>query len=152
MAKKIPTFKEVQEQREKINAERFEAERQRVIELLQHKTLTVLFLFQIGLENFDVLIPTEFYKKDTKLHGNKFVKCLERDVTHRIDKLYESNPEFSTNMFSQTEQMVKRMAQIQFADFPYVNAMLEEFLKDPKKWRENLEVKFKVLDSDLIES
>ena len=151
--RKIPTHAEVQAKIKEREEQRLAMEKEQMIKFLQQKTLKVLFTFQVGLEAMDFLVPTEFYQKgkDMKLHGNRFVKALEREVEGRVDGLYKHDPQFTTAMFSQVEQMMEKMAKVDFADFPMLNAMLDAFLEDKENWRQVLKVQMARLDSDLTQ-
>lgn len=127
-----------------------EKAREDLINFLQDTSLQMLFHFYLGMEKLDLLKATNNYSKELKLHGNRFLKALEKDVATKIDKLYDNNPEFSTNMFQQLEYTAKKWSDsVLFADYPIINRMVDEFVKDPEHWRNNVVAQFNKMDSDI---
>ncbi len=148
--KKIPTHAEVKAQIEERKATQLAEERKKMITFLQQKTLKVLFTFQIGLEAMDFLVPTEFYQngKDMKMHGNRFVKSLEKNVSTQIDNLYDNNPEFTINLFREIEEMLDNLAKLEFHDYPFMNQHIKDFLDNKEELSKKMQVQFTKLDSD----
>lgn len=149
--RKIPTAAEVAERRAQFNREKIEAERQKLMNFLQEKSLKMIFHSALALEAHDCLKPTTHYNKTMKLYGNKFVKELEKSAEDNLLKIYsdKENEEFTANMMSQIEQVIEKMCYVQFADYPLLNKLLDAFLEDKEFWKENIIAQFNRLDADV---
>lgn len=149
MKRKIPTAAEVEQRRKKIEAEKLQKQREEIIQFLQDKSLKMYFHFALGLESLEHLKVTEEYKKDLKLHGNRFLKSLEQHVLAKMDKLYPNNPEFTSNMERVLDETAGKWSQLLFADYIVANEMATAIVEDPKYWRENIRAQFNRIDADL---
>ncbi len=152
MAKKILTSSQVKERREKINAEKRKEAEQRLIQFLMDKSLRMFFHFSLGMECLEHLKVTEDnYSQAVKLRGNQFLKELEKFIISKIDKLYNENPQWTTNFQNELDKTAKSWSHIMISDFPVINRMKEEFDKDPDHWRDNVRMAYEGLDSDKSE-
>lgn len=146
--KKIPTHQELKEQREQQEKEREERAKKHLIQFLQDNTLKAMFHLYLGLEYFENIKVTEDYNRNLKLHGNRFLKELEKTVTAKIDVLYPEEPEFTTNMMQQLDEIATEFSTgVLFADMPIIVKMIQEFKKDPENFRKNTVMKFNKLDA-----
>lgn len=148
--KKIPTAEEIRVAASIKAKQREEESREKLIHFLQDKSLKMYFHFSLGLESLDYLKVTEEYKKELKLHGNRFLAALEKNITPKIDALYENSPEFTQNMQTQMDELAGKWSAVLFGDYPVINKMADEFKKDPERWRDNVQMQFNRLDADLI--
>jgi hypothetical protein len=145
--KKIPKHSEIKKQREEEQAEKEARAREQLIQFLQDKSLKMYFHFALGLESLEYLKITEEYKKDLKLHGNRFLKSLEKNILTKMDQLYPNNPEFTSNMERVLDETAGKWSQLLFADYICVNEMADVFLEDPENFRKNVRAKFIKLDT-----
>jgi hypothetical protein len=153
--KKIRTAAQVALNREKINAEKataaFEERKAKLMEFIHDKALITIFTSALNVEAMDALLPTTHYNKVLKMHGNKYLAEITKVVNTQYLGLYNDNPEFTQNMTDQMEQVISKLSSIQFADYPLLNKVLDEFITDKEYWKDNLLIQFNRLDADLIE-
>ena len=109
---------------------------------IQKKILKVLFLGQLLLEANDDLADTPFFKQQLKHNCNKLNKSVEGIIKEQLTKVYKQDPTFSTNMFNNIDSFIERVSEMEVGDYPLVNKMLDEFIKDKEYWKDNLVMEF----------
>ena len=149
MTKKIPTQADIKERQRKREEERQKANEERVLRFLQDKALGFYFHTALAVEKHDVLVPTKAYNKAFKRDGNRVLKHMEKVINENFERLYSDDPEFTTNMFAKIERAIDLMAMVEFADYPVLVELLEEFHNNKDAWRANVISKFNILDADL---
>lgn len=147
--KKIPTHEEIKAKVADIEATREAEAKEKLIRTLQDKSLKAIFHLAIGLESMDYLKVTDNYSKELKLHGNRFLAALEKHIAPKIDALYVDSPEFTTNLLQQIEGVGDAWSEVLFSDYPVINQMKDDFLKDPEHYRSTVKMQFNRLDADI---
>jgi hypothetical protein len=156
--KKIPTAAEVAARRANINEQKAEEKvlEQMRIETAKQELLNVLFdrslcfgvVSALAVEYHDDILPTTHYSKQYKMHGNKAIEHNLKVTETLYADMYKQDALYTHNFTQVFDRVIKKLAQVNFVDWPLIEEMLDQFIADKVYWRSNIVATFNRLDVD----
>lgn len=104
-------------------------------------TLKVILLATLLEDAIEDLRNTSLFKQGVKQQANRMVKVLE-PYTKQLDAIYTKNPEFTTNLFNQLDQLIKKLAKSNVDGLVMINQITEHYQKFPEDWNQFFSVEF----------
>lgn len=95
--------------------------------------LKSVILSQLLLETNEALSHTNRYRQDLKQQVNRTNKLIEPIVREEFDKIYESDPEMTTNILNKIESLVSKIGQYQLEELVILESVINKYA-DNKEW------------------
>jgi hypothetical protein len=95
--------------------------------------LKSVILSQLLLETNESLSHTNRYRQDLKQQVNRTNKLIEPIVREEFDKIYESDPEMTTNILNKIESLVSKIGQYQLEELVILESVINKYA-DNKEW------------------
>jgi len=95
--------------------------------------LKSVILSQLLLETNESLSHTNRYRQDLKQQVNRTNKLIEPIFREEFDKIYESDPEMTTNILNKIESLVSKIGQYQLEELVILESVINKYA-DNKEW------------------
>ena len=116
-----------------------------MVEDLRLKSLKVVLLSQLLVEAIDDIKGTDLYKGKVKQHANTLSNILTPMLKSQVTDVYKTNPELTTNLFNQLDEIVEKLAKINVVDITMINQIHTHYSKFPEDWNAFFELQFNEL-------
>lgn len=109
---------------------------------IRYAVVKATFYSQLLLESLDEIAHTPVFRHSLKFKVKQAEKELELATNKLLDRMYGEDEEFLVNLQKHTDELMTRLCKLGIDELPLVNAILEEYEKDPDNWKKNLTIQF----------
>lgn len=98
-----------------------------------HKALKVILFSQLIVEAIDDVKGTTLYQFKTKQLLNNVERFL-KDYIKQNDEVYNADPEMTTNLFNQLDELVGKLALCDVVELVMINQIHSHYSHNKKDW------------------
>jgi len=103
------------------------------INTVQQEYLKSVLLSQLLLESNEHLAFTKQYKRQVKQKINSLNKDLEEIVRSEFKIIYNTDPETTTNILRNIEEIVEKLQTQSLDELLFINAVIDKY-RENKEW------------------
>jgi len=103
------------------------------VNTVQQEYLKSVLLSQLLLESNENLAFTKQYKRQVKQKINSLNKDLEEIVRNEFKIIYNTDPETTTNILRNIEEIVEKLQTQSLDELLFINAVIEKY-RENKEW------------------
>lgn len=95
--------------------------------------LKSVLLSQLLLEANEELIVTTEYKQDLKQQINRVNRILEPIVKKEFNRIYDTDPETTTNILNKIESLIMKLKTYQIDELVMIESVIDKY-ENNKEW------------------
>lgn len=100
------------------------------------------------IDTNDDLKNTKYFDNRLKGEVKKLEKLLVRSINKQYTIIYNNNPELVHNLLNKVEALVEKLSSCQIDDLAMINTVIDNYLKNPNWFLENVDPEFIPLNND----
>ena len=95
--------------------------------------LKFIVIGQLLLEANDDLYLTNAYRHNIKNQANKLSKMLEKEVIGEYNKVYDTDPEMTTNILNKVDDLVSKIVSADLDELVMITSVIDKYTEN-KEW------------------
>ena len=118
-----------------------------ITDKLRLDSLKVVLLSQLLNEAMDSVRGTTLFKGNIKVLSGNLSNTLNPMLRQEVTRVYQENPEMTTNIFRQLDELIDKIANTDINDLVMLNQIHTHYSKNPDDWKNVFDIEFQELNT-----